>query len=174
MIGHGIGACPVLATGWPGFALLPGSAHTPLLGKSIKTKSGLIFNFCFAEIVLSLFCLSTNHEWFRRSRPQRLPKISKFRPTESFALVSQKTSFLCVTTLCSAQLCLVAVKVERGSAKGVPSATVKFCGTTSRVSPNQPSAVWPAVGESREYPVSSTRRPAVFSRSSWRMSSGML
>ena len=29
-LGHGIGACSFLATGWPAIALPPGSAHSPL------------------------------------------------------------------------------------------------------------------------------------------------
>ncbi len=59
MIGRGRGACPVLATGWPGFALLPGSAHTPRRGEIHNKKSGLVVNFDFTELILE-FVLFVN------------------------------------------------------------------------------------------------------------------
>ena len=48
-LGHGIGACLILATGWPGIALHPGFGPLPPRGKSLNTKIG--------EIMSSL-CLS--------------------------------------------------------------------------------------------------------------------
>uniref|UniRef100_A0A9L0R470 Histone H2A n=2 Tax=Equus caballus TaxID=9796 RepID=A0A9L0R470_HORSE len=65
-------------------------------------------------------------------------------------------------------LCLGAVKAERGWEKEAPSAIARCCATTSRASPSPPSGVWPGVGVSSASLVSSTRRLAGCSRSSWR------
>ena len=65
---------------------------------------------------------------------------------------------------------LIVVDVaNRVSARAAPSVTARFFATTSRVSPSPPFVVLPAVVVSSVSPVSSTKRPVVFSRSSSRM-----
>ncbi|GLB42994.1 hypothetical protein LshimejAT787_1204430 [Lyophyllum shimeji] len=67
--------------------------------------------------------------------------------------------------------CLDAEKAVRASERAVPSVTARFFATTSRVSPSPPFAASPVVVVSSVSLASSTRKPAVSSRSSLRTSS---
>merc|ERR1712093_3700 len=67
--------------------------------------------------------------------------------------------------------CLAVERAERVSARAAPSVTARSFATTSRASPSLPSAVSLAVVVSSVSRASSTRRPAVSSRSSSRTSS---
>ena len=55
--------------------------------------------------------------------------------------------------------CLDEEKEARDSEREAPSVTEKFCETTSRVSPSQPSEDWPDEVASNESLDSSTKRP---------------
>ncbi len=82
----------------------------------------------------------------------------------SFSLVTQKKK----------QQCLDVVKEEKVWEKEAPSVTGRCWGITSRVLPSLLSVVWLAEVVSNVSPDWSTRRPEVYSKSSWKTSSVML
>ena len=56
-LGHGIGACSVLSTGWPGIAVLPGSAHPQ--GLKYTKERTLFHSFSFT---FYFYCIADNSD----------------------------------------------------------------------------------------------------------------